>query len=172
MGRAERAELLITHFCKINSCTKELFEEHYAKAQEKKYELEMRYGASIGKDNIDYGKYNNRILQSRQRRESRQRQGQHQLDWWQAVQRALKYATGRGLHPNYHEEIIELVKDDKEFREKLTAYINNKNFDDSYQLITEALQEAREGGFLELLPDHELLYAPNGDLYGHHWPGE
>jgi hypothetical protein len=146
-----RSELIIEHFCRLNACSNAAFEQHFAASERVRWELERKYGPAVPEDRVHYGPYNEQIALARKRRR------QWHPNWWQALQTAIKYAVGHGLHPDYRDEIIELVRDDLPIRESLLRCIQKGDFDGAYTLIKEILEESRD--------DWDPL--PDGELYGH-----
>jgi hypothetical protein len=64
------------------------------------------------------------------------------------------------------------AKNDDNFRGRLLSCVKSQKFEEAYLLITEMLEEEWDAQFWEPLPDHELIYTPEGEVYGHRLPGE
>jgi hypothetical protein len=166
-----RRDLIIEHFCRVNSCTLAEFKKHLSEAMCAVQELEKRYGPVLPHDRIDYGPFQDEFMKCQARRQAvpPHRRGAAAMNWYSATEKAIRIAKEHGVHPDYHDEILELARQDDRFRADILNLVRDSQFDAAVELIVRLLDEVDDDGS-EVLPDHELIYAPNGDLYGHHWP--
>jgi hypothetical protein len=64
MGRLARVKLLIEHFCNVNQCALAGFRKHYDNAWDDKNRIQRLYGTVLGEEQINYGEYNERVIEA------------------------------------------------------------------------------------------------------------
>jgi len=82
------------------------------------------------------------------------------MNWFGATERAIKVATQSRIHPDRHDEIMEIAAQSAEFRERILPLVRDRQYDAAVALIVASLEEAQEPDEAAwgILPDHELYY--------------
>ncbi len=160
--RPERRQLIIEHFCHVNECPLAEFDEHYEDARRRVRAIEKRYGPVITPDQVHYGDFHDHYVKA---------QDPARFNGWTAAQHAIAVAIRRGVHEDYREEAIEIAKENDDFRDEILCLVKRKDYDAAVTLVIETIQEYCDIDD-DPLPGHEFIYTSDGELYGHHWPGE
>lgn len=149
----------IEHFCRVNQVDRDAFRRHGAEARAEWTRLNKLEWV------IDWGPFQEEISKYEEHRHHEG--GPRGMNFFQATQQAIKIAIGRGMDPNSADDIVKMVREDPELRGRVLSFGRDGQPNEAATLIMEALEEYRDEGNWEPLPDHEMVYTLDGELYGH-----